>query len=104
MDEMMQRLVDTLNKRIINPEKDYYLLLQELNNIGLFFKENMEKAFDKGGDWRMACKNLSDGKISKIEWSEDYEDFEEFYDIWLRNEKAVIDTFLKDNNGANVIR
>lgn len=40
MDEMMQKLVNTLNKRTIHPEKDYELLLEELNDIGLFFKDD----------------------------------------------------------------
>jgi len=51
----------------------------DINSVsGTYSKEDMEKSFDKGGDWRIACKNLTDGKISKIEWSENYEDFEEF--------------------------
>jgi len=57
-------------------------LVNKTNDIhsvsGTYSKEDMEKSFDKGGDWRIACKNLTDGKISKIEWAENYEDFEEF--------------------------
>lgn len=39
--------------------------------------EDMEKAFTAGGNWRIKCKNLTDGIIGKIEWSEgsDFEDF-----------------------------
>jgi hypothetical protein len=39
MDKIIKNLVDTLNKRMINPEKDTDLFLEELNNIGLFFNE-----------------------------------------------------------------
>ena len=39
MDEMMQKLVNRLNDRGIHPDKDYDLLLEELQNIGLFFKD-----------------------------------------------------------------
>ena len=53
-------------------------LLNLFSVSGSYSKEDMEQAFDKGGDWRMACKNLSEGKITKFEWSESYDDFEEF--------------------------
>jgi len=39
MDIIMQNLVDTLNRRMINAEKDTEFFLEELNNIGLFFSE-----------------------------------------------------------------
>jgi len=39
MDEIMQKLVNTLNEKMINAEKDPDLFLEELNNIGLFFSE-----------------------------------------------------------------
>ena len=38
-----------------------------------------EEFFDKGGDWRISCKNLTDGVITKLQWSET-EDFEEVYE------------------------
>jgi len=67
---------------ILNAMEEYAELVNKTNDIhsvsGTYSKEDMEKSFDKGGDWRIACKNLTDGKISKIEWAENYEDFEEF--------------------------
>jgi hypothetical protein len=39
MDKIMQNLVNTLNKKMINPDKDVDSLLEELNDIGLFYKD-----------------------------------------------------------------
>lgn len=33
----MQKLANTLNDKTVNPEKDYEILLEELQDIGLFF-------------------------------------------------------------------
>ena len=41
--------------------------------------EKAEEFFEKGGDWRISCKNLTDGVITKLQWSET-EDFEEVYE------------------------
>jgi len=35
----MQSLVNTLNQKMINPDKDIDLLLEELNQIGIFYKD-----------------------------------------------------------------
>lgn len=48
---MMQKLVNKLNERMIHPEKDYDLLLEELQNIGLFFKEDDEDTY-----WYFDCE------------------------------------------------
>ncbi len=52
-----------------------------------YTKEDIEKAFEAGGDWRIACANLSEGKISKFQWSET-NDFEEFIEQ-LNQEKQT---------------
>jgi hypothetical protein len=39
MDEIMQNIVDTLNSKAVNPNKDVDVLLEELENIGLFYKD-----------------------------------------------------------------
>jgi len=46
MDETMKKLVNRLNKRLIHPEKDEYLLLEELQDIGLFFDEDKGWYYD----------------------------------------------------------
>ena len=33
-------------------------------------EELAEMIFEAGGDWRMTCKNFTDGIIGKVEWSE----------------------------------
>ena len=42
---MMQKLVNKLNERMIHPEKDYDLFLEELQNIGLFFNDDEEDTY-----------------------------------------------------------
>lgn len=46
MNETMQRLVDKLNERLIHPEKDYDLFLEELQDIGLSFDEDLGWHYD----------------------------------------------------------
>ena len=41
-------------------------------------KEIAEYIFFAGGDWRMTCKNLTDGIIDKAKWAEG----KDFEDIW----------------------
>ena len=52
-----------------------------------YTKEDLEKAFEAGGTWLMACVNLTEGKISKFDWSET-NDFEEFLEE-LNQEKQT---------------
>lgn len=45
----------------------------------LLSKELAEKIFNAGGDWRITCKNYTDEKIGKVEWSEGV-DFDELWE------------------------
>ena len=43
MEKENQELVNRLNERMIHPEKDHDLLLEELGNIGIYFREDDEE-------------------------------------------------------------
>lgn len=78
---MKEEILDIAKKLYHNHltiETGTELLLGLLSVSGSYTKKDMEASFDAGGDWRMACKNLTDGVIDKIEWSENNLDFEEF--------------------------
>lgn len=51
-----------------------------------FTIDDLKKAFDAGGDWRIACEKLTKGKIDKIEWSEKNYDFNEWFKKEYNNE------------------
>jgi len=43
--EFMQKWVNRLNERGIHPEKDYDLLLEELQEIGIYFEDSKNGTF-----------------------------------------------------------
>lgn len=56
--------------------------LEEHIKYANYNREDMEASFEAGGDWRIACKNLTDGVIDKEKWAEekDFKDFIDNYD------------------------
>ena len=70
-----------MKEKIIQILKDNYCFEigpDELDNeIIKQLTKCMKDAFEAGGDFRMACLNLTNGVIDKLEWSETL-DFDEF--------------------------
>lgn len=45
MEQLLQKLVNRLNERMIHPEKDYDLLLEELESMGIYFKDDEDDTY-----------------------------------------------------------
>lgn len=63
----------------INLSRDTHIKTKE--EIVKAMEDFAKLAFEAGGNYRMACKNLTDGVIDKSEWSET-PDFRE----WINND------------------
>jgi hypothetical protein len=81
--EMLKSKIDAAAKVGCNyaiETEDKNAINKALNTSAMrsnFTLEDMEKSFEAGGDWRIACKNLSEGIYTKEQWANN-NDFDEF--------------------------